>query len=119
MLRRPTSILADYVSPAAAAGEFAAAGLRISVSTLYKLAAGGRIPSHKPPGMGLLFRRDDLLLWIEKHRREAGDSAASAEASTGRRVKPGTRPACPDGQQPVAYGLPSEELQRRAGIRSR
>lgn len=37
----------------------------LSVSTLYKLVCGRKIPAYKPTGK-LLFSREELVTWVEQ-----------------------------------------------------
>lgn len=42
----------------------------ISPSTIYKLTSSGQIPHYKPTGK-LLFKREEILAWIEESRIES------------------------------------------------
>lgn len=42
----------------------------ISKSRLYKLSAAGALPVYKPTGK-LLFKREEILAWIEESRIES------------------------------------------------
>lgn len=44
----------------------AASFLRIAKSTLYKLTCKKQVKFHKPSGKIILFRRDDLISWVER-----------------------------------------------------
>ncbi len=57
----------------------AAAYLRLSISTIHKLSAGGGIPVYRV-GAKLLFATDELDGWLEKGRRRTADEL-SAEAT--------------------------------------
>lgn len=63
----------------------AASFLRIAKSTLYKLTCKKQINFHKPSGKIILFRRDDLISWVEsKSPRETNLlNSKKEEASNG------------------------------------
>jgi excisionase family DNA binding protein len=54
----------------------AAGYLHLAPSTLYKLVSAGVIAHAKPGGKKLLFLRQDLDMYVLRHRREALDVVA-------------------------------------------
>lgn len=61
----------------------AASFLRIAKSTLYKLTHRGQIKFHKPSGKLILFRRDDLISWVERNTPSESNQLISKKVNNG------------------------------------
>lgn len=67
----------------------AAIYLEVSHSHLYKLTSTGKIPSYKPNGKKLYFRREELTDWLLSNRQastaEIEEEALTFQLKSGRR----------------------------------
>jgi excisionase family DNA binding protein len=61
----------------------AASFLCIAKSTMYKLTHRGQIKFHKPSGKIILFRRDDLISWVERNNPSETNQLNSKNVSNG------------------------------------
>lgn len=87
--------------------ETAAALLGICVDSAYKLVR--KIPSYNVPGVGVRFRRSDVMAYLyrEQHRRDPKHRPARPRAGTRRASAPA---------EEVVPGLTSDELKQKAGF---